>query len=249
MLTQCPQCGTVYRLYAEQLSVARGFVTCAACECIFDALARLADEAAPAPPASVMSVEQTLESSVASAVASRSLANVPAVLRDDVERLLRKQHRGLRTVWLTVALLAASMLLTQIGWAKRGWVFDHYPAIKPHVSRLCDRVACRLDRPPSAAHIELVARDVREHPEYAHALLVNATLANRGESVSGYPVIQLGVYDRNGSVVGIRRFLPTEYLDQSININAGMSPGRSIHVVLEVANANDVAESFEFSFL
>ena len=94
-----------------------------------------------------------------------------------------------------------------------------------------------------------MARDVREHPQYAHILLVNATLANRSAITTAYPIIQLGVYDRNGGIVGMRRFAPLEYLDASIDIARGMPAGRAVYVVLEVASASDVAESFEFTFM
>jgi predicted Zn finger-like uncharacterized protein len=249
MLTQCPQCGVVYRLHAEVLSAAQGFVTCDACDQVFNALSRLADE--PVIPSTAIAPPAIEPPSAPPHIKSAPLTldDVPAVLRGDVERLLHRQRLGLHGVWRALAVFAAGVLLVQIAWDKREWVFDHYPQVKPYAAQLCDHLACRLERPHGLPRIELLARDVREHPEYVGTLLVNATLVNRGRTVANYPVIQLGVYDRNGRVVGIRRFAPREYLDQSIDINAGMPSGRSVHVVLEVANASDVAESFEFIFL
>jgi Protein of unknown function (DUF3426) len=177
------------------------------------------------------------------------LDSVPTVLRDDVERILQQQRSGISWGWLLLALCAALILLAQIAWMNREWVFVHYPPMKVHAESLCNRLNCRVESSSHAAHVELVARDVREHPQYTDTLLVNATLTNRAEGVAAFPIIQLGIYDRSGGVVGIRRFQPTDYLDQSIDIDAGMSPGRIVYVVLEIAEPSDRADSFEFIFL
>ncbi|MGH8597870.1 MAG: zinc-ribbon and DUF3426 domain-containing protein, partial [Gammaproteobacteria bacterium] len=271
MLTQCPNCRAVFRLHAASLSAAHGFVTCGACEVIFNALNRLADEAADPPasspiaavdfetptstaalpvvlktpassPALTAALPIVLQGSKqpvvaplvepvpqpASVSSSIDIESVPAVLREDVERLLKRQRAGTRWLWLVLALCAALALLLQVAWTERGWVFAHYAPARAYASVLCE--TCRWDPPRGIEGVELIARDVREHPQYAHALLVNATLANRGARAAGYPVIELSIYDRSGGVVGIRRFPPAEYLDQSIDIEAGMPVGRKLYV-------------------
>jgi predicted Zn finger-like uncharacterized protein len=62
MFTQCPQCDTVFRIYAEQLAQARGQVRCGICEHSFNALENLSENldsfAAPAPaPAPIETAE------------------------------------------------------------------------------------------------------------------------------------------------------------------------------------------------
>ena len=49
MLTQCPQCAAVFRLKAEHLRAARGFVACGECNHVFDVLQRIVDEPAQEP--------------------------------------------------------------------------------------------------------------------------------------------------------------------------------------------------------
>ena len=44
MLTQCPQCQTIYQLGAAELSAARGYVECGECGYQFSALDRIADD-------------------------------------------------------------------------------------------------------------------------------------------------------------------------------------------------------------
>ncbi len=247
MLTQCAQCSTVFRLHAAQLAAASGFVTCGDCGAVFNALNRLADEPLPSAPAiTPASSENDLATRPQAAL---DLNEAPAILRDDLARLMRTRHRGLSWAWSLLALVALLALIAQLAWQSRSWWSERYPAALPYAEKLCARFNCKWDSALDVKGIELVARDVREHPQYAHILLVNATLANRSAITTAYPIIQLGVYDRNGGIVGMRRFTPLEYLDASIDIARGMPAGRAVYVVLEVASASDVAESFEFTFM
>jgi hypothetical protein len=113
----------------------------------------------------------------------------------------------------------------------------------------CDRLGCRLKTGSATDEIELLARDVRDHPQYLDTLLVNATLVSLSETTTLFPVIQLGLYGQTGEVIGVRRFEPGEYLDKSIDLGAGMPPNRSVYIVLEVAGVGARAVSFEFTFL
>lgn len=267
MLTQCPECSAVFRLHAPTLSAAQGFVTCGACATVFSALARLADEPTSpsgvaaetqpeSPPIIINNAANLPEVSITEAAgddaAPLSVINidaVPAVLRADVERLVRRQRSGLVWAWSVLALLGASALLAQLAWNYRAPLLTRYPELRPVGEQLCTELGCRLDPPHDARAIELVARDVREHPHYARALLVNATLANRSAAVAAYPIIELGIYDNTGGVVGIRRFESNQYLDKSIDPTTGLAAGRTLYVVLEIAEVSARAASFEFKFL
>ena len=97
--------------------------------------------------------------------------------------------------------------------------------------------------------IKLLNRDVRNHPLYEGNLLVNATMANESGTIQPFPLIQLALFNTGGEVIGYREFKPQEYLDDSINIQAGMLPESPIHFVLEVSGPTKDAVSFEFHFL
>ncbi|MGR8920955.1 MAG: DUF3426 domain-containing protein, partial [Gammaproteobacteria bacterium] len=97
--------------------------------------------------------------------------------------------------------------------------------------------------------VRLLARDVRDHPQYRDALLVNATLVNDAPDAAPFPVIELRLNDGAGRLIGARRFRPAEYLDDSIAIDAGMGPGQPVYVVMELGGAATTASSFEFTFL
>ena len=94
----------------------------------------------------------------------------------------------------------------------------------------------------------MLARDVRDHPQYQDTLLVNATLVNREDHPVPYPKLQLGLFDHLGTALGVRRFTPADYLDRSLDLAAGMPPDQPIYVVMEIASLKVPADSFEFTF-
>ena len=289
MLTLCPHCKTVFRLRAGDLAQARGFVECGACDRVFNALDRLAEEpardTAPAPVLASVAAAATPAPAAAAGTddddgprvgaadldevviadseppmprialvepdhsPSLALDDAPSVLREDLARMAARERRRGRFVWALLALLLTITLAMQLAWHWRGVLIAQFPQALPYATRLCAQVGCRLDAPTGVDDIELVARDVRDHPQYAKTLLVNATLQNRGTHAAKFPVIQLGVYDRTGVAVGVRRFTPPEYLDRSIDIEAGMPAGSLVYIVLEIAGVGDRADSFEFLFL
>jgi len=173
----------------------------------------------------------------------------PSVLREDLARLAAQERRRGRFAWSLLVFLLLAALTAQGAWYWRSDLLAHLPQLRPHAVQLCERIGCRLEEPAGVDDIELVARDVRDHPQYADTLLVNATLQNRGAQAAKFPIIQLGVYDSTGVAVGVRRFTPNEYLDRSIDIDAGMPAGSRVYIVLEIARVADRADSFEFLFL
>lgn len=287
MLTLCPHCKTVFRVHAQALATARGFVECGACERTFNALDLLVDEPAavhaPIPEILPPTLPDTTGArdedgprvgaadldeveigesepsmpriALVEADASPLLTGqidfdaAPGVLREDLERLAARERNRGRFAWSLFALLLMLALAAQAAWYGRSDLLERFPQLRPYATQLCTRLGCRLEEPVGVADIELVARDVRDHPQYAKTLLVNATLQNRGKHAAKFPVIQLGVYDSSGVAVGVRRFTPGEYLDKSIDIDAGMPTGSRIYIVLEIAGVGDRADSFEFLFL
>jgi hypothetical protein len=177
------------------------------------------------------------------------MTGVPSTWRRRPCSARGRKRSAARWLWTLVVLVLLVALVAQASYTYRTVLLERWPMLQPRVELLCMRLGCDLRVPLATGTIELLARDVRDHPQYAGTLLVNATLHNKGPRAAAYPVIQLGIYDHTGSAVGIRRFAPKEYLDQSIDVAAGLPADASIHVVLEIASTGNTADSFEFTFL
>ena len=154
-----------------------------------------------------------------------------------------------RLFWAFLILLLLLGATVQLAWFNRDQLLSRYPELLPHARQLCERVQCDLIRYRNVGEIKLQNRDVRDHPRYEEALLVNATLVNQAKVIQPFPRIQLGLFDTNGKLLAYREFSSSDYLDESIDVENGMLPGKLIHIVLEVIGATEGAVSFEFRFL
>ncbi len=269
MLTQCPHCRTVFRVTATQIRVRDGRVRCGQCNSAFSALQVLLDEkvldtlvadgasatatapqraAAQAASAETSAAGEAMDDAATRAGLRALPVNIGLLFDEEpVERQRRRRTSG----WLWAVLSGVTLLALagQIAWFQQLWLFDHVPAARPWFAKVCAYAGCELAQRRATRAFKHAARDVREHPRYEDTLLVNATLVNDADFKQPFPRLQLSLFDETGTMIGARRFDPTEYLDGSLNIDAGISPAIPVFIVLEIAGPTDEAVSFEFTFL
>lgn len=175
----------------------------------------------------------------------------PAVLQSDLDALAGRRARPelTRFLWGALAVIMFTAAASQIAWIYRDWVMATLPAAAPVIDNICHAIGCSDGRRRDAESLRLLARDVREHPQYRDALLVNATIVNAAPDAAPFPVIELSLHDATGKILGARLFQPSEYLDGSIAIEEGMPPDRPVTIVMELGGDAHAAVSFEFRFL
>jgi hypothetical protein len=164
------------------------------------------------------------------------------------EQPAAKALRPVRWYWLAGVIFMILLAASQLIFFNRDAILQRYAFTIPWYSRLCETFACELIRWRDLSAIKLLNRDVREHPRYQNALLVNATMSNQSQTIQAYPIVQLNLYDTNGNMVAFRQFHPEEYLDAGLDITGGMAPNVPVHFVLEVMEPMAGAVSFEFEF-
>ena len=275
MFTSCPDCLKQFRIQASQLSIASGRVECGECGHQFSALSRLSDTPLTL---NQISYEFDYEPSSGSAMGEEPEFDIPASgnkkeaatnaetnkgalmsefpdeILDDIPDELRDELPAKRSllatiIWTFGAFLLCIIIIVQLAWFNRDELLIRYPQLEPFAREICERLQCEIIRHKDISLIKLLNRDVRNHPLYEGSLLVNATMANKSETIQPYPQIQLALFNLEGEVIAYREFKPDEYLDDSINIPAGMMPESPIHFVLEVGGPTEGAVSFEFHFL
>jgi len=271
MFTSCPNCQKQFRIQASQLTIADGQVKCGVCDHEFSALSRLSDVPLTLEQMNYefdYEPEETHEEEVDSEIANSgeaqpeeasldetdTLSEFPDEILGDIPDELRETlpvKRGLLATisWAFGALLLLIIIVAQLAWFNRDELLLRYPQLDPIAREICDRLQCEILRYKDISSIKLLNRDVRNHPLYEGSLLVNATMANKSETIQPFPRIQLALFNPGGEVIGYREFKPEEYLDDSIDIPAGMMPESPIHFVLEVSGPTEGAVSFEFHFL
>jgi len=185
------------------------------------------------------------------------LQDVPHVIvdRDEMAALRREltggvaPRHGASAIWGIGAALLLIALAGQLLWFEREPLLSRFPALRGIWQQACEGRICALPPQRDLSALHILARDVRDHPRYEDALLVNATLINDADFSQPFPVLELTLFDRTGQALGIRRFDPKEYLDSSIPVGTGMKPEQPVYIVIELVGIGDEAVSFEFKFL
>jgi predicted Zn finger-like uncharacterized protein len=154
-----------------------------------------------------------------------------------------------RAGWVALTVLMTLCLLAQLAWFRGAELLRAYPGLQEPVAAACAFAGCQLPGPRDLGAVRVMERDLREHPRYRDALLVNAVLVNQAAFAQPYPILELALYDTEGAVVAGRRFEPREYLDRALDADALMPAGQPLHVVLELVGPKRPPASFELRFL
>ncbi len=271
MITACPSCQRQFRIYAQQLSAAKGLVQCGFCGEQFNALDRLYDHPLPAnnpdmqkksstetgvqeePQFEIPTTAGNYNRDSKAQAAAGSLNKVIVDKQDNfalelLEPVPRPGSRIATVLWSFGVFLLLLVIAAQGSWFNRDQLLSRYPELVPIASQLCERWQCELIRERDLASIILVNRDVRDHPRYNDALLVNIMIENQSNQAQPYPGIQFTLFDNNGAITGYRRLQASEYLDPEISIDEGFSPHVPLHLVLELADTIESTVGFEFGF-
>ncbi|MFT5131763.1 MAG: putative Zn finger-like uncharacterized protein [Gammaproteobacteria bacterium] len=199
------------------------------------------------PPAPEPETE-SLPGSEAPTIAELSDDNYPFP-EELIEEESSKAGYVSRLFWSFGVLILFLAGVAQASWFNRDLLLSQYPAFLPQARKICQHLDCTLVRLRDISAIKLVNRDVRIHPRYKDALLVNATITNLSNYSQRFPTVLLSLFDPNGNVIAYRQIPASDYLDNSIDIEAGILPDSPIHFVFEIANSTTEAVSFEFDFL
>ena len=216
-------------------------------------------ELAPTPRADVIGADwdafgqPPLEGDVAASVASPE--ELDREVRRQIEAALLQElaeppRRVSARTWLglAVALLLVLALAGQWLFVQRHLWMDH-PQWRPWADRACAVLGCELPLRRDTTRIELLEREVRDHPRVSEAVLISATFVNRADFTQPYPVFEVTFSDLSGHLLAVRRFAPGDYLEDPAAIPDGLAPGQPTRVRLEILDPGRQAMSFRMEFL
>ncbi len=146
--------------------------------------------------------------------------------------------------WLAMLVLAVALLL-QVILADRARLASD-PAWRPLLVNLCGLLGCTLPTWREPAAFTMLSRDVRPLDGFSGALQAQATFRNDARWVQAWPLLLVSLSDADGRVVGARVFRPDEYLAEAAQ--AGLAPGQSAQVVLQLREPDASVVAFAFDF-
>lgn len=257
MITKCPECGTLFRVTPEQLQARQGQVRCGRCMTVFDgvkALTTLQDAAlepvsgAGVTKAPAFVLEPVEAAKIATAPAQqptsaagtvdeeRDFGPAPQQLSLDDEYLAvdTRARRGAR-LWAVGAVLLVLVLAGQAVYVYRGELATQYPALKPHLVRLCEALQCRVLPPQRPKQIAIEASDLQvADPARPAIIRLTATLRNHAGHDLGYPALDLVLTNTQEHTLARRIFLPKEYLERGKDIAAGIPANAEVTIRLDL---------------
>ena len=203
-------------------------------------------ETVPQPDEALTPEQETAETQSADTVENREdLPGLPPVLADENKN---KAGSTASLIWGSLVFVLALVAAAQLAWFNRDAMLRAYPALAPRVEQICESLQCEPIRFRDVSAIELLSRQVSQHPRYRNALLASATMVNNAEYRQPFPDIELLIFATDGQVVSHGRFKPGEYLGPDVNPSSGMPPGVPIHFGLDLDGPAENAVSFRFRF-
>lgn len=261
MYTQCPHCHGIFRVDAQTLATAGGQVQCGECELTFDALASIRDEL----PGTVSNWENTELPFALPEVdgEARDTETAEPPTEDDDPSLngpgesespvgteppaWALRPRGAGRLWLAASVALTLALLVQFVFLAPHSLANH-AGLRPVAEALCGLSGCEIPPRRDLDQLRLASRDVRAHPSVPGALIISATLVNEAAFSQPYPVLEITLGDLQGREVAQRRFVPSVYLPDSVEVAQGMAPNSRVQVSLEVVDPGESAVAFQFAF-
>ena len=276
MFTQCRGCGEIFGLAVDDLVAAEAKVRCSSCGTVFNALETLAEykpqegfdlmlnENDNPPPllnhefkANIIQpklnkTEQATEDDKQDIfdkqeqdddIEDIGIFNVKPEFVDDQNQRKSKSHTGL---WLLGTLGLLGLFTWQASLAlQNGSIVLPEGALK---TKICEKINCFHSQKASNINkIALVSRNIRQHPGRDNALIITTGIINSDEQIQEYPALQIKMSNLNGEIVAMRRFLPSEYLDEDVR-KIGMLSNTLIPITLELQSPGKNAVTFEISF-
>ena len=268
MITQCPGCGTHFRVTPEQLQAHQGQVRCGRCMTVFDGLRALAalQESAPAAtgandaggfrlepvePAKATAAPQPAPVPAAEAGAGLTdYGPAPEQLSLDDELFPDPAQVRRDRLWAVGAALLVFALAGQVAYYYRSDLAVRYPGLKPYLVKLCDALQCKVLPPQRPRQIAIEASDLQAiDPARPGVIQLTATLRNHAGYDLGYPALDLVLTNTKEHTLARRIFLPGEYLERGKDIDAGLPANAEITIRLDLDTGNLGPAGFRLDLL
>jgi predicted Zn finger-like uncharacterized protein len=277
IITQCPGCGTTFRVTPPQLQAQHGMVRCGRCAHVFDGFKTLAtlpdvtpDEAAPPegvardapvteatplPPAEVFAAPEpaapaafTEDAPVAAPLPFTQPAAAPPPFAEPAGAAPAAQRRT--GGWAFGASLLLVVLAAQAVYFYRSNIAASMPEARPTLGKMCEFLHCTVHLPQRPRQISIEASDMQAvDPANPGLIALTATLRNHATIELGYPALDVVLTNVKEHTVARRIFLPADYLVAGKDPRAGIAPNAEITVRLDLETGDLGAAGFRLDLI
>ena len=169
------------------------------------------------------------------------LMNIMPAPVEFTARRMRRWYQ--KKIWPTLAIIMCALFFFQLAYFK----FDYFSRVEPYRTAylfICPVVGCEVPSLVDTSQILATNLIVRNHPDIASALMVDAILINNAPFEQPFPDLILSFSKLDETPVATRRFTPKEYLGGEL---AGMKyiPQRQpVHITLEISDPGPDAVNY-----
>lgn len=255
MITQCPSCSTLFRVTPEQLQAHQGTVRCGHCMAVFDGSKSLVVPPEPAqeraasgaaegagfrlepvgPAQAAVAAQPPAASAATTEYRDQDYGPAPEQLLLDVQQQYSAEQRGGAGGWAVSAVLLGFVLAGQAAHWYRSELAALYPALKPHMVRLCGALRCEIPPPQRPKQITIEASDLQvADPARPGVIQLTATLRNHAGYDLGYPALDLVLTNSKEHALARRIFAPKEYLERGKDVAKGIAASAEITIRLDL---------------
>jgi len=245
LTTNCPSCGTAFRVTPEQLKARAGKVRCGHCQAVFNALESLNDlpPALPeteeeAPPASetTAAAHPPAKTDFESLPQDTSVESIDTssidILLEDVAEEPARPSRGKAVAWGLAAMLALCLAVVQFVYHLRAELAVSQPDMRPLLESLCEVLDCDIPLPHKAELVSIETSDLHPDPQRKALLVLVAALKNRAPYAQAYPHLELTLTDTQDQPILRKVLAPADYLVPGTDERAGFAANGDLAVNL-----------------
>jgi len=245
-VTQCPECGTRFKVSHAQLDTHLGMVRCGRCQATFNATKYLHDSELSPQLTLTLPREEMQQVPVESPVepipathdkfdfSHLATANIETILETSPSTVQKKVHWS----WVVVPLLLFIVLLAQATYFFRVELVAHLPGTKLALMSYCKLLNCNIPLPKKIEQLSIESSDLESDPKQASVIALNAILRNRAPYAQTYPNLELTLTNSMDKALARRIFTPAEYLKPSQNEKQGFPPNHEIGIKLHLDTAD-----------
>lgn len=259
-ITQCPQCGTHFKITAEQSKSHKGMVRCGQCKNVFNAVEHLYTEPAQLdlpldlddiadytglhqvydPYGTVDQFSTSQSSNSLSAEAAARLANDFSHLPDVYLKPETKPASRRQILFFKLGTVLLGLILTlQILYLLRVEIAARLPGTKLGLTRICAVLKCTIPLPQKIDLLSIESSEMETDPTQANIITLHALLRSRAPFALAYPNIELTLTDIQENPLARRNFSPAEYISANEDETLGFPANRESNIKLHL-NTTDL---------
>ncbi len=241
-ITQCPQCGTRFKVTVEQLDAHDGLVRCGHCHEVFNAREHLHDDK-PSPQLSLPIEPELAEPEIdLTPLDIPELEEEPTTLAQQVQFIEELTDEvppappPRRGGWLgpLLAVLLTLSLLGQIAYFFRVEIGASLPGLKPALAQYCDLLDCTVPLPQNADLLAIESSELESDPVQSNVVTLHALVHNRAPYAQSLPSLELTLTDAQDKAIARRVFQPADYLKSGDDARPGILPNRDLDIKLRL---------------